>query len=281
LIRGAWPERLEKVLRRFTWSDPTAVVDPSASAAAFREAMKAFYFGGTFKITGSSRHPLGDQLLMRHVPLAGANIVDIGASDGSTSLDLIRAVGDFGSFTLADRYLVTTVRRWRGLTFFFDGDDICVLVVSRRLLAWPSMSPMVARVLRPTIRAARRSDPGRRVVLLNPEVRSAMERDARIRFAEHDIFTLWPGEPQVIKVANLLRLLYFSESQISLGLRAVLSSLASGGYFLLVDNPRVQGIAERSGLYQRRDDRFVVVEETDQRPEISDLVTSVRLSRRG
>jgi hypothetical protein len=48
-----------------------------------------------------------------------------------------------------------------------------------------------------------------------------------------------------------------------------------------VDNPRVQGIAERSGLYQRRDDRFVVVEETDQRPEISDLVTSVRLSRRG
>ena len=60
------------------------------------------HVGGTIKITGGNRHPVADQMLIDNVDLSDATIVDIGAADGSTSLDLIGKLAAFQRYVIAD-----------------------------------------------------------------------------------------------------------------------------------------------------------------------------------
>ncbi len=87
--------------------------------------------------------------------------------------------------------------------------------------------------------------------------------------------------PDVIKVANLLRRLYFSDEDICRALRSLLASLDEGGHLLILDNPRIPGIDIRAGLFRRSQDRFELVATTTEEPEILDLVLSpgVRTTR--
>jgi hypothetical protein len=278
LVRGGLPPKLESRVKRFVWTDPKLLLDPDVSSEDFRKAMNAVYVGGTFKITGAGRHPSADELLTNNVDVSQSVIVDIGASDGSTSLDLISRLPGFGSYIIADLFLNIQAQRVKGKILFFDPSNICILVVSRRLLAWPSMSRLVHLLYRRSIKAAGRGGADRvDVLLLNPEVRRLMADDARISYQVHDVFTTWEGPtPDVIKVANLLRRLYFSDDQISRALAAIKCSLPEGGHLLIVDNAREKGIDTRAGLYQRQGDRFVLVESTPHDPEIGDLVLASR-----
>ena len=236
--------------------------------------MKAFHLGGTYKITGTNRHPEADDLLVSGVDTDGADIVDIGASDGSTSADLAARLGAFATYTIADLYLEVSHVDVGRRTVFFDPKGQPVLVVGRRFLAWPEMSPVVARLYGRTLS---RAATGTRttIPLLNPRVRKAMRDDSRMRARTHDVFTVWPEPVDVIKVANLLRRLYFSDDRLLQGLGSIHASLVEGGHFLLVDNPRIAGIDERGGLYRKQGGGFVTVAETTHQPEIADLVARV------
>ncbi len=273
LVEGGWPALVERTLRRFLWADPR-VVASETTPERFRLAMKAFHLGGTYKITGTRRHQAADDLLINEVNTAGADIVDIGASDGSTSADLAGQLGAFASYTIADLYLeVSHVPVGRRTVFFGPGGQP-ILIVGNRLLAWPEMSPLVARLYSRTIR---RAATGNRttIPLLNPTVRQLMLTDPRIRARTHDVFTRWPAPVDVIKVANLLRRLYFGDDRLLAGLRSIHASLVDGGHLLLVDNPRIAGINERGGLYRKDGAGFVMVAETPDVPEIADLVAQV------
>jgi hypothetical protein len=277
LLRSQWPPWVETPLRRFVWDDPCVIARPDATPEEFRNAMKAIHVGGTYKITGTFRHAAADDLLLEHVNLSGADIVDVGASDASTSVDLIRRLPhDFGSYVIADLYLVVHSVRVGGCTVFHDAQDACILVVGKRFLGWPQMSALARLTYRRVIRQAERSRADRReLVLLNPEARQLIADDPRVSCRTHNVFERWPGKPpDVIKVGNLLRRLYFSDEDICRALRSLLASLDDGGYLLVLDNPRIAGIDLRGGLYQRVGQRFEVVALTPDEPEILDLVTS-------
>ncbi len=158
---------------------------------------------------------------------------------------------------------------------FFDPAGHPVLVVGNRLLAWPEMSPLVAKFYSRTIRRAAASEDRATIPLLNPTVRRLMRADPRIRARTHDVFTVWPEPVHVVKVANLLRRLYFSDDRLLEGLGSIHASLVDGGHLLLVDNPRIAGIAERGGLYRKEGAGFVTVAQTSHVPEIADLVARV------
>lgn len=281
-VRGRWPTRIERFgpLRRFFRRDPLTILDENAHADAYRQAMDSIYVGNTIKVTGSARHRVPDQLLIDTVALEGARIVDLGASDGSTSVDLAERVDDFGEFVIADLHLtvtVVTVGRWHVL---FDTDGECILVGSRRLSAWPELSRPVAALFASVIRRGRerRAAEGREVVLLNPDTRRLIAADERISARVHDVFTVW-GEPRpdVIKVANLLRRLYFCDDDLVRALHAVRDSLPEGGHLMVVDNPRIPGVVDpppRAGIWQRDGDRLVEVARAGD-PEIADLVELV------
>ncbi|WP_411285220.1 hypothetical protein [Lapillicoccus sp.] len=285
LLRSQWPALVESWLRRFVWDDPRVVFEDDAEPASFRNAMKAIHVGGTYKITGKSRHGAADDLLLRHVDLSGAHILDIGASDGSTSVDLVhRLPQDFGSYVIADLFLVVQRAMVGHNTLLFDTSGKCILVVGKRFLAWPELSRLASLVCSPATRKEHRVGAVRQdVLLLNPEARHLIENDPRVSYATHNVFEPWPGRaPDVIKVGNLLRRLYFSDTEICRALCVLLADLPEGGHLLVVDNPRVAGIALRAGLYRRVGRQFEVVALTPEEPEIVDLVTSsvVRLAHR-
>jgi hypothetical protein len=106
-----------------------------------------------------------------------------------------------------------------------------------------------------------------------------MGADPRVTARVHDVFEVWPAPaPDVIKVANVLRRLYFSDADILRALRALLAGLAEGGHLLILDNPRLAGVDLRAGLYRRVGGRFVPVAETADPPEIADLLRSPQLA---
>ena len=278
-LSGRWPAPLQKAFTRFFWRDPSVILDPDVSAEDFRRAMSAIHVGETIKITEGDRHPAADALIIDNIDLTDAVIVDIGASDGSTSVDLIGKLPTFGEYIIADLYFHLTARRSGGRTFLFDQAGECILVVGPRAVAWPSLSGLVRWLYsRRIARSVRPDVPVEQVLLLNPDARALMASDPRVTFRQHDVFTRW-GEPRptLIKVANLLRQLYFSDDMLRAGVASVLDSLDEGGYFLIVDNSRIKDMPPRAGLYRRTGDRFAVVEETPNRPEIGDLIESVRL----
>jgi len=279
-IRGSWPAALERIapLRRFFRLDPLTILDPEAEPAQFREAMSSVYVGGTIKITGAARHPETDRLLLDHVDLSHAAIVDIGASDGSTSLDLVEQLPPSGSwsYTIADLYLTLRAVRVGRRTALFTDDGTCVLVVGPRAMAWPAESGAVAALYsRVVARASQRLAGATEVLLLNPATRELLARDPRVTHRVHDIFEPWPGErPDVIKVANLLRRLYFDDESLLRALETLHGSLPDGGHLLLVDNPRLLDTSPRAGLYVRSGPRFEEVARVGE-PEIADLVSRV------
>ncbi|MBO1756557.1 hypothetical protein [Allobranchiibius sp. CTAmp26] len=277
-IRGRWPSGLERRLARFFWMDPSVVCADDTTPEVFRAAMSCFWLGGTFKITGAARHPNADELLIDHLDLTGADILEIGASDGSTSLDLIAKLPTFASYVVADLYLELVTVHALGHTFFLDQDGQCVLVVGRRLIGWPTMSKTVGVLYAPAIAAMQRTraGAGTPVLLLNPQLRELMAHDGRVTHRVHDVFQPWAGSPpDLIKVANLLRRLYFPDAMISRALQILLGNLPEGGHLLIVDNARIKGIGPRAGLYRRAEGRLTTVAETPDAPEISDLIRAV------
>jgi hypothetical protein len=277
-IRGRWPVWFEQRVPRLFRIDPRVLLEDEPPADAFRSAMSIIHVGDTIKITGTNRHAAADALILDHVPLTGAAIVDIGASDGSTSVDLIAKLPEFSSYVIADLYLQLQAVETGRHVLFFDADGTCVLVAGRRLLGWPTLSRTVRLLYRPLLARAR-SLPARPVLLLGPDARRLLRTDPRVSTRVHDVFQPWPAPaPDVIKVANLLRRLYFSDEDILRALRALLASLEDGGHLLILDNPRLAGIELRAGLYRREGGRFVLVAETPEAPEIADLVRSPELT---
>lgn len=259
--------------------DPRVLLQDELAPDDFRSAMSILHVGETIKITGTGRHSVADALLLDNVDLRGASLVDLGASDGTTSAELIATLpSDFASYVMADLYLTLQAVEVGRCVLFFDADGTCVLVAGRRLLAWPTLSRTVRWLCAPVLFRARRR-PGREVLLLGPEARWLTSSDPRISTRIHDVFQPWPGSaPDVIKVANLLRRLYFSDEDILRALTALLASLEDGGHLLILDNPRLPGIAVRAGLYRREAGRFQLVVQTPHAPEIADLLRSPELA---
>jgi hypothetical protein len=278
-LTDRWPGWLEVRALRFFWADPRVLIERMPTAEQFRTAVSAMNFGGTIKITGSNRHPGADALLVDNVDVSGKIVIDIGASDGSTSLDLIRRLPDFKAYIIADLFLHMKARKSGSRVLFYDNDDACVLVSGSRFVAWPSLSKLVRTIYWPVItHAAQQAEAPLEVLLLNPDVRELMASDDRVTYRVHDVFAPWQGEqPDAIKVANLLRRLYFSDEQIANALEALLASLKDGGHLLIVDNSRIPNMVSRGGLYQRVRDHFELVAGTPDVHEIADLVIATRL----
>jgi len=249
------------------------LLDKGVSSEDFTRAMAAIRVGGVYKTTERDRHPECDDLLLANVDVTSLNILDIGASDGSTSLDLISRLPGFASYVVTDLYLSLTAVHVRSHLAFLLPSGECVLVSGRRCLAWPGLSKTVSFVYRPIVSAARRRRHGQEVLLVNPALRSLARSDSRVSYRSHDVFTPWTEgrPPDVIKVANLLRRLYFSDEDILRALDVLRQSLPDGGHLLIVDDPYLD-VSSRAGLYRRAGDHYRLVAVTPEVPEINDLV---------
>jgi hypothetical protein len=264
-----WPKALQRgKVRNLFVHDPAAIADPDADWEAFTRAMSQVNIGGTAKITWPGRQADADRLLMEHVDTDGAHIVEMGASDGTTAVDLIERLGDrFASYTITDRWIRVTITRHAGVWWVWR-DGRCIVASNGRVITWPDQSAALTRLLSPLMSAAARGA-HRDVLMLNPTTRAVLDADPRVTWLEHDVFTPLPEPVDVIKVGNLLRRVYFTDDQIRLALRALHAGLVAGGHLLIADH-LTQAAA---GLYRKTPTGFEPIAETA-RSEIHELVAS-------
>ena len=183
LTKEGWPAGLQRSkLGRLFVHDPTVIADPAVGWEPFTRAMFNLHVGGTAKITWPGRQTDADQMLVDHVDLDGARIVEMGASDGSPAVDLIARLGDrFKSYVITDRFVRLTATRHAGWVWLWrDGE--CILAGNGRLTVWPDQSPALGRLMRRTMAAAEKRTHDE-VLMLNPNARAILDQDDRVTWA--------------------------------------------------------------------------------------------------
>ncbi len=260
LSAPGWPAALRHP--RVSGPDPRGLLEPDGlDAESFSRAVSAFRLGGTYRTTAPGRHVQSNRVLLDHVPDRPLTVVDVGISDGSTTLELLDALGDrVGRLFGADRVLALTARRRGRWVAFFD-QDRCVLVATRHLLLYApdALVPLFAGA------------PGQRVSLVQPALERRARTDERVALVTHDVFAPWPGPPaDVVRLANLLNRTYFSDADIGRALSQCHRMIVPDGLLQLVENR--PGLGEQGALYRRGEAGFVRVAQVGAGSDVDGLV---------
>ncbi len=173
-------------------------------------------------------------------------ILDVGASSGISSAEWSAALDESGvdhTLHVADLVMWGSWTAWNGLTFLYEpGVSPYLLQADIAEFAFPSSSgslwrACVFRIIKavmPHRLLARLAKP---VMLVGPAIRRRAESNSHISFHQFDVFESPPrleGAPfQVIRAANLLNKVYFSDDKLLVGLKNLLSLLDFGGVLVL------------------------------------------------
>ena len=240
----------------------------------FSRAVAVLASGSTWKSTSPGRHPLTDDLIDRESVDATRAILDIGVSDGITSIDLIERLGRrFRAYYATDVSFRAECIDRGSRTYFYSPDRTCAMVCTPHLVLYADIEGAIfpfGPIVRRGLAKAPAYDVGsvRAVSLINPVLRRIIRSDPRVHSREHSIFEPWPEEPpQIIKVANLLNRAYFSEERIRLAIRLLRDALSDGGKLFLTDNRRV----EKVSVLQKRGERLLPLARHNGGSEVTDL----------
>src|ERR1700737_1480120 len=216
LNRAGWPTYVARLSLAYDDPRPLAHDLSGLSPHAVSAAISCLRFGTTFKTTRPGRHEHSNRFLLDRYRGKKPVILDVGASAGRTSLDLIRAPGE---------------------GVFWGKSGRCMLRASKRLLTYSDdegAGAVLKMIARHMLRGASRVSSWRRTLLVQPELGALAATDTRIAIMHYDMFVPWNGErPDVIKVACVLHPLHFSGDQIAEALRVQCSNLAPEGRLLL------------------------------------------------
>jgi hypothetical protein len=257
LNRAGWPH----CMARFTVADPRVMIRADLTAEEFSRHLSVLKFGTTFKTTRPGRHARSNRLLAALYRGDRPIILDVGASDGSTCLDLMLALEDrFARYFATDYHLSV---EWGtdsgGVVFFRDSGGRCVLRAGRRFVAYcdtKGARPPLGLVATLLLRGVRRVSSWRELSLIQPSLLARAARDPRVVVERYDLFTPWRGpRPDLIKIANLLNRIYFSEQRIAAVLARQREILREGGRLLLLDN---RGEEEKFSLLRKLDGKMTV-----------------------
>ncbi|SRR5579875_222816 len=260
--KAGWPNIFGRLSFAFDDPRPLAGADRSKlSAAQFSKAISTLQFGVTFKTTRPGRQEHSNRYISDLYRGSRPVVLDVGASDGSTSLDLIKSLDGFERYYVTDLNLSSRCGHDRqGVLYFMDREGKCALRASRRLLVYSEVEGawlplrLAAKLLISGVRAVDEWD---ELLLIQPELASMAERDPRISIMRYDIFTRWNGQPpDLIKVANLLNPKYFSDAQMKEAVRIQCENLAPNGRLLLVSED--DDTIERFSVFRKTSDGMVL-----------------------
>lgn len=228
------------------FEDPRKIISGSVlSRQEFSKAVSTFQSGSTWKTTHPTRHPLSDNIILGLVSAnVTVSILDAGVSDGSTSLNLIEKLqNNFETYYITDLHFYVNVRTNDDNTYFYNpGTKECFAIANRKfiihanvrsnffLLNW--MAKYYFSKVPPFNGEACES-----ITLYQPDLDSLSKSDSRIKILEWDIFCPWERDTvDLIKIANVLNPIYFSNDKICLALEHLFGALKSGGYLVVVEN---------------------------------------------
>jgi hypothetical protein len=264
LNRSFWP----KLLCRFLPSaaDPRSICRSNISFTEFTQAVSGFKFGTTFKTSQKARFPLTIASLAGLKFSSPPVILDVGASDGTTSLDVMQALA-FSDYFVTD---LNTEVLWRSetsrsgdsenltsgdvgiqsKTFFYDPAGQPILLVTNKWVIYRdtvgAIAPFGALVRMLFAKAPAAGDHAGRILLINPALHTTV--GGKILVRQYDIFRVWPFEKvDIIIAANILNKSYFSDAQLGQALQNLRAALNENGYLVIVDSRKT----EKATIFQR------------------------------
>lgn len=275
--KGYWSKKVPflKVGR----PDPLQVF--SSDEEKFSNAMETFKFKQVVKQTQGERHKLTQLFLndwIRKLPQSPV-ILDIGASDGSTSLRLIDMIHSFEKYYVTDYNITCSYLRRKGYTYFFEQSGDCFLVASNKFVFYPNKKWFFDFLFKKSLLEIK-DEEKKKLLLINKKLKSRSEEDSRIEIMQYDIFEKWPQEKaNIVIVANLLNRYYFNDDEIKNALINCYDAVSENGILVIVRNlPTEAGEIEKSNVYQKNisTKSFRKINEINGGIEFDDLLLSLR-----
>lgn len=236
LNQAFWPANLTRLLPSAV--DPRPLCAGKIDSKTFSSAVSTFKFGSTFKSTQPARFPLTLSELARLPFPTPPVILDIGASDGSTSLDVMVAL-NFERYYVTDLNIAAYYETRGPVTWFYAENGSPLLRVTNRWVIYPDLGgalfPFNLLAKAAFQKTPKFSSDIAKILLINPTLLA--RQDARVEIQKHNLFDPWLGEKSdLILAANILNPGYFTPAEIELGLQKLLAALKTPGRLVIIDN---------------------------------------------
>ena len=277
------PEQMPRLAAKFAAAVPE---HRAALSARYSKVVSSIRVGNTWKRTRPSRlHATFDALAqaLGDPPLRELRLMDLGASDGVTTAELVAALREHGveqvSALLVDLHLELRRRDGRLLREYSAGNDSPVLVrwgpfglpldsvrqsrdpLSRWLGNW---------YLKRRDRAPMK--PGEGILLVNP----VAAEDAAIEPVEWNAFRRndeWLDSLDLVRAANFLNLQYFEPERIAEAIAHIHGYLRDGGILIVSRDDGEQAEATVHGtIWRKQGEAFTTLHEFGQGAEIRTIV---------
>lgn len=227
---------------------------------------------GTFKTTASGRLVDVDQWTLAHVdfPDQRPTVLDVGASTGTTTVDLVEIMKAHGlapRVTATDLSLRASFVRIGGAEALRDSRGRFLEVRAGslmkrrpyRLTGLRSLAGYVAAgVLASAIVGLNRIGAGTQQAVLLASSRAIGVPE--IQLVEHDLFAPagnWKGGFQLVRAANVLNRTYFSDAQLRVGVDRLIELVAPDGWLLVARSEAGPPVRNRASLWRRSPDGSV------------------------
>jgi hypothetical protein len=226
-----------------------------ASPSQFARSMCALKFARTFKSTAFRRYPLTIDYLSS-LDVRFTNIIDIGCSDGSASLDALRRL-NFNCYYLTDKNINLYCHELNNAYFVFDSCGIPLLRAGRRLTIYnDSNSPRLLNFFITKLvflDSLKRLHLNNSLLLINPCILSL--QSGNVRILSYDVLRKpFLAKSTLIIAANIFNDSYFSEHELKLAFSNVIKSCLPGALICLIDNRKY----ESATIFQFRDNKISV-----------------------
>lgn len=265
-----------------------AVVNPlhvfSRDPKKFSDAMNSFKFHGVFKSTKADRHHETQKFLKEYIDKIQKRVVilDIGASDGTTSLQLVNLIENrIEKFYVTDYNIRCNYITENRFTYFFNNQsDECFLIASNTFVFYPENKKLFNFFFN-KILAGFENKPKTELLLCNHELRLKANNDERIEILDYDIFKPWQKKkPDITIVGNLLHPTYFSNEDIYRALKNCYNALDENGILAIIRNSSLSKDSETevSVIYKKNTTLrcFQQIFEINGGVEINEFVLSSR-----
>lgn len=267
LNKQGWPRFLGDWLP--SADDPKCLIDVDVDGDTFIAAASVFKFGETFKTTDHFRYPITLDILADVDYPYPPVVLDIGASVGITSLNLITRF-DFRRYYITDLHLDVYYEIRHGKQYYYDTDQNCILIVSKRFVIYTDIDDAIFPfdwIARHSFsKAAPKGRDLPKIDLVHPALKQ-VAGDVVIR--KYDVFTKWPGEKaDLVIAANILLKKNFTDEYILLAAQNIIDALKKPGRFVVVDNQAF----EKSTLFRVTDDGAKVEKDVNGGAEVRELI---------
>jgi len=279
LNKAYWAKKIPAL--KYGVPNPLDVFSPDKEK--FSEAMTTFGFSGVYKTTRAGRHKQTQQFLKEYTGklTQPPGILDIGASDGSTSLDLINLLqGQFKKYYVTDYNIQCRYVAHKGYTYFFDQSNECFLAASEKFVFYPANKSLFNFLFKNRL-AQIKDLPKSELLLINKDLQEKQQANDKIVILQHNVFVPWAKEKMdMVIVGNLLNRSYFTDTQIEAAVKNCYAALTDNGLLTIIRNTLTDNgdEFERSTSYQKTagNTRLQKKHEVNGGIEIDELLASLK-----